>query len=499
MSNSERRKIIDCFTFYNELEMLYCRLNLLYTVVDHFIIVEAKQTYMGNPKPLFYQNNSYLFKKFHDKIIHIVIDLPCLAPIDVDNKNEQWINENYQRNNIDNGIKQLSLSDRDLITITDLDEFTDPNFLIFLQNKHDDELADGLIALSLDMYYYNLCNRHLPLWILPKIVTYKKYKTTTPQEIRFSPYNILFSKCGWHLSYFGDVNFIKNKIIQFANQEFNSDIYTDENAIEDKIKNCKDLFNREYVPFKYIKTEENDFLPQNYKIYLNKYCNIDKNNDIVITNNQKIVVYFNILCINNWDDIVSNLLFKIRHSGLYNKLFEIRCVISDPSGLYNKNKTILEDEKIKIIHIDASNNPKKITEILYADSQLDDFYVLHLYSKGVEQYKSWVENNVYDWTEYMSYFNIYNYEKCITELDKGYNSVGVNLISNEGSFPLHYSGNFWWSKSSHIRNLNINLINNINPEFWVTSHSEGHYQSLWNSGKDHFCNPYKYTEYEKNI
>ena len=34
-------KIIDCFTFYNELQLLEYRLSILYDVVDYFIIVEA--------------------------------------------------------------------------------------------------------------------------------------------------------------------------------------------------------------------------------------------------------------------------------------------------------------------------------------------------------------------------------------------------------------------------------------------------------------------------
>ena len=34
-------KIIDCFIFYNELDLLNYRLNVLNNVVDYFIIVEA--------------------------------------------------------------------------------------------------------------------------------------------------------------------------------------------------------------------------------------------------------------------------------------------------------------------------------------------------------------------------------------------------------------------------------------------------------------------------
>ena len=57
-------KIIDCFTFYNELELLIYRLNILNNVVDHFIIVESTHTHAGHTKPLYFNDNLHLFDKF---------------------------------------------------------------------------------------------------------------------------------------------------------------------------------------------------------------------------------------------------------------------------------------------------------------------------------------------------------------------------------------------------------------------------------------------------
>jgi hypothetical protein len=47
--------VIDCFTFYNELEILELRFLELYDVVDKFIIVEADQTFSGNNKRFIYE------------------------------------------------------------------------------------------------------------------------------------------------------------------------------------------------------------------------------------------------------------------------------------------------------------------------------------------------------------------------------------------------------------------------------------------------------------
>ena len=56
-------KIVDCFTFYNELDMLTYRLNILNDVVDYFVLVESIHTHIGKEKPLFYQENKQLFEK----------------------------------------------------------------------------------------------------------------------------------------------------------------------------------------------------------------------------------------------------------------------------------------------------------------------------------------------------------------------------------------------------------------------------------------------------
>ena len=39
-------KVYDCFTFYNELDLLEYRFEILYPYVDSFVIVEATKTYV---------------------------------------------------------------------------------------------------------------------------------------------------------------------------------------------------------------------------------------------------------------------------------------------------------------------------------------------------------------------------------------------------------------------------------------------------------------------
>ena len=491
------RKIIDCFTFYNELDLLFYKLTLLYDVVDKFIIVEANYTHTGNKKILFYAENKHLFKRFTDKIIHIVVDLPFIAPnIDI-LKNEQWKNEHYQRNCIAKGIEMISLEKNDLIIISDLDEIADPTLLNQLKNNLVN-INGGGFSFVQDMYYYNLNTLHAEKWTRSKIVTYEKYLNSTPQEIRDEHSLPPLMQAGWHLSYFGDKTFIKNKLLNFGHQEYNTALYTDETYIENMLNNSTDLFQRLYVPIKYIAIDANTYLPPLFNTYLQNYVKPTNTNTISTAEEVPIYIYFHICCINNWEEIVSRLFFKIKNSGLYNIATSIKCIVL---GNYN-NCQILKDPKINIVYhsLDLNLYEKQALNILYNDclQATTDFHILYLHSKGVKHFNNLpLAKNVYDWTEYMAYFNIYKANVCLETLNSC-DAVGVNLQKNVNEhIPLHYSGNFWWSKSSHIRKLKTICDNYYNsPEFWVTSLPCGIYKTLWNSNTHHYNNPYSYCIYE---
>ena len=82
-------------------------------------------------------------------------------------------------------------------------------------------------------------------------------------------------------------------------------------------------------------------------------------------------------------------------------------------------------------------------------------------------------------------------KKEIIDFLENYDTVGVNLQSGP-----HYSGNFWWSKSSHIKTLNKKIGSNYtDPEFWVTSKKDGKYLSLYLSGINHYNTTYPKEKY----
>lgn len=265
-------RIIDCFLFYNELDLLTFRLNVLNDVVDYFVIVESTHTFVGKEKKLVFNENKHLFEEFNNKIIHIIVDdFPHKCQNVNLNCNDVWQNEFFQRNAIARGINCIKgLLDSDVIIISDLDEISDPFTLNKIKMR---DIIVNINTLQMDFYYYNLNTRFKEKWSLCKIISYKKYR-----ELNIPCNDIRNMKCpvilngGWHLSYFGDSEFIKNKIQNFAHTEYNFPYYTDLSNIEMRVKNHNDLYDRDIIIEK-IKIEDNKYLPVHYTKYLNKYYN----------------------------------------------------------------------------------------------------------------------------------------------------------------------------------------------------------------------------------
>ena len=274
-------KIIDSFIFYNELDLLKYRLHILNNFVDYFILVESTHTFTGKVKPLYYNENKNLFTKFHNKIIHIIVeDFPYKHPNISFLHKHQWQNEYFQRNCIPRGINLIKdkLKNDDVILTSDVDEIPDPNILAQIKNNTLDFNKTGLNKLTLDMYYYNLHYRvgDGQNWNGIKLLTWKAYKhiRLSFQQMRIwehSHHVPAIKNGGWHLSYFGDIDFIIKKIKSFAHQEYNNKKYINKEILKDKMKNGINFIGG--LDLQYIKIKDNVNLPPKYDIYLKDYYN----------------------------------------------------------------------------------------------------------------------------------------------------------------------------------------------------------------------------------
>jgi hypothetical protein len=65
---------------------------------------------------------------------------------------------------------------------------------------------------------------------------------------------------GWHLSYFGTAEFIKNKIENFSHQEYNTPNFTEIGSIDNKIQSRQDIYDRNIKLLK----NESSYLPPGF-------------------------------------------------------------------------------------------------------------------------------------------------------------------------------------------------------------------------------------------
>ena len=247
--------IVDSFIFYNELDMLEFRLTELNDVVDYFVIVEATHTFTGNKKELYYLKNKHRFNKFNDKIIHIVVD-------DMPNTQNAWDNEKHQRNCIKRGLSKLSLRDDDIIIISDSDEIPNKDTL----SKMKTNGIKSIHSLEMSMYYYNLTTINTKKWHWAKICPFKTLYEDEINDVRLMGAPII-KNGGWHFSYFGNSDFIKNKIRNFSHQEFNNKTIVNDIHIQKKLTEGKDLYNRTDEQWEKVSIDPK-YLPQNYKMLL---------------------------------------------------------------------------------------------------------------------------------------------------------------------------------------------------------------------------------------
>lgn len=66
--------VYDCFTLFDELDVLEIRLEEMAPAVDLFVIAEATRDPQGRSKPLHYHENRSRYARFASKIRHVVVD-----------------------------------------------------------------------------------------------------------------------------------------------------------------------------------------------------------------------------------------------------------------------------------------------------------------------------------------------------------------------------------------------------------------------------------------
>jgi Glycosyltransferase family 17 len=199
----------DCFPFFNELDLLLVRLHELAPIIDRFVLVEATKTHSGHDKPLYFQENRDRFTPFLDKIVHVVAaNLPQTG--------NPWDAEAFQRNAILIGLERCEPAPDDLITICDADEIP--------RRTAIESFVGEVAALGMPLYYYYLNCLTGGHWSSGRICRYGRLREPNALRSNGEPLPGL-PDAGWHFSYLGGPEAVRQKLEAFAHQEFNRPEY----------------------------------------------------------------------------------------------------------------------------------------------------------------------------------------------------------------------------------------------------------------------------------
>lgn len=257
-------KVFDCFPFNNELDILELRLNELNNVVDRFVICESPFTHSGLPKPLHLKdalNSSNRFDSFKDKIT--LLEYAANEPYSL----TAWQRENTQRNTLMEILPELS--EDDLILLSDCDEIPKKNFIA--SRKFIEREKVPFLLSKQYFHYYSFkymkketCHGTIAFYV-GSLSGGKMF-----QDLRNERFNLPYiDRSGWHLSFFGSPEHVKNKIESFAHTEFGH--CNDLNKIKDNIDKGIDIFNRNNINEQLIKISNNQCLPDYVLANTDKY------------------------------------------------------------------------------------------------------------------------------------------------------------------------------------------------------------------------------------
>jgi len=182
-----------------------------------------------------------------------------------------------------------------------------------------------------------------------------------------------------------------------------------------------------------------------------------------------IILYIHICQLEEWQRTFQMIMDAVRGSGLYNAANEIRLGVLTHTQV---DLQYLNDPKFRIIYEGRPEEYERPTLLHMKMSAektdpLDTKY-LYCHTKGIRWFGTPNEPYVVDWIKLLIYWNIEKWANAEDILGK-YDTYGCNYHNN-GTYPPHYSGNFFWTTSRHLKELPDTIGSEYNdPEFWLCS------------------------------
>ena len=204
--------IFDLFPYNGELELLKIKLHEMAPWVDRFVIVEAAETFSGQPKPIHFPDQAAEIQAFLPKITHVVV------PRFPEHAVSAWAREYYQRDEAVAGLREVCSPD-DLVLLSDVDEVVDRRALA----GFDGEFT--VLKKEYFRYFFNYRRADAPPegrgnLILMRAKYLRAYSPSLARTLlswALEPNRI--ERAGWHFTSVGHASSIAHKMSSYSHQE----------------------------------------------------------------------------------------------------------------------------------------------------------------------------------------------------------------------------------------------------------------------------------------
>ena len=249
-------KVFDTFPFWNEFDMLELRMAALHGTIHLHVAVAAEVTHSGNPNPYLaqYRSTEWVGSWVESLFLYVtkMREEHSGEGIAATRRREM-----RQRNGIVEALQRMSVLERyrlnpeDIILVSDADEIPNPDLVRHLA-EHG--LEEGQIVVCRQrMCYYDLNTTQGYIWQGTRAVRWDDLLALSAHVVRYGlgqhdqhyPKYIVGQPGGWHLSYFGGPERVREKMTNFLHQELVTDENTQQDTIAQRIAAGADIWGRD--------------------------------------------------------------------------------------------------------------------------------------------------------------------------------------------------------------------------------------------------------------